>query len=545
MPALFVWLDDGPAHSKAAVMEDGLSQAAAQSAAALSGGTADAHDHMILALARARSGALGEAEALMDKAMALEPRNPSILVGLAMLRRQQGRLRDAALACDAAIALAPGYADAWRERAGVLAAGGSMAASRQSYAEAARLAPADAAAHAGLAALDAREGAAQAAAEHARRALALDPTNAVAAGALASAFLATGGAENVPPLLEPLLPGLSNPSSDSVLVKSLLGDAFHRLKQFDRAFTCYAASKKDFAAANAVADGEHLTHRAFVEAIDAGLHALDTQDWPRTSGDQPPEAVPHHVFLIGYPRSGTTLAENVLASLPGVAALEERPTLVEADRAYLAGDRASIISGLAQFGALDEAGLAHFRGAYWRKVRASGVPADCTGFVDMDPLKGTRLPLIARLFPNARILIMRRDPRDIVWSCFRTNFAMASGTLEYTTLERAALHYDAMMKLTELALEKLPLATQIVPYHELVGDFEVTTRAICAFAGLEWSEAVHRFNRTAERRGVSTASAAQVRRGLYDGTRQWEPYAQWIEPVLPILAPWIEKFGYG
>jgi hypothetical protein len=140
---------------------------------------------------------------------------------------------------------------------------------------------------------------------------------------------------------------------------------------------------------------------------------------------------------------------------------------------------------------------------------------------------------------------MRRDPRDIVWSCFRTNFAMTSGTLEYTSIERAARHYDAMMRLTELALEKLPINAHIVPYQALVQEFEATTRAICTFAGLTWDEAVRGFDRTAERRGVSTASAAQVRRGLFDGTRQWEPYARWIEPAMPILEPWLRKFGYA
>jgi hypothetical protein len=154
------------------------------------------------------------------------------------------------------------------------------------------------------------------------------------------------------------------------------------------------------------------------------------------------------------------------------------------------------------------------------------------------------LPFIARLFPDARILVMRRDPRDVVWSCFRTNFAMSSGTLEYTSLERTALHYDALMRLTELALQRLPVNAHFVQYHRLVQDFETETKAMCAFVGLEWSEAVRDFDRTATKRGVSTASVAQVNRGLYDGTRQWEPYAQYLEPVLPILEPWLVKFGY-
>jgi Sulfotransferase family len=132
----------------------------------------------------------------------------------------------------------------------------------------------------------------------------------------------------------------------------------------------------------------------------------------------------------------------------------------------------------------------------------------------------------------------------VVWSCFRTNFAMSSGTLEYTSLERTARHYDAVMRLTERVVEALSLDVHIVHYHRLVQDFDAETQAMCTFAGLEWTDAVRNFDRTASQRGVSTASVAQVNQGLYDGTRQWEPYAQYLEPMMPILQPWLHKFGY-
>ena len=174
-----------------------------------------------------------------------------------------------------------------------------------------------------------------------------------------------------------------------------------------------------------------------------------------------------------------------------------------------------------------------------------GLVAAGQTFVDMDPLKATRLPLIARLFPEARILIMRRDPRDVVLSCFRNSFALTSAALEFTSLERTARHYDAMMRLIEAARERLPLAFHEVDYHAMVRDFDGTTRALCAFLDLPWNESLRRFDRTARERGVATASASQVRRGLYDGRGQWEPFARYIEPVLPILQPWIDKFGYA
>lgn len=526
------------------VISSELEAAAALSQTALARGTGDAYDHAIVALVHSARGEFDKADALFQRALALEPGNPSTLTSLAIHYRNQDRYREAVLACDEAIRLYPEYADAWLERGAILAAGGSSEIARDSFARAAQLAPQNPAAHAGLASLAAREGDADQAREHAKRALAIDPTHAVATNALAGAELRSGAPEKARQLLEQLLPRLSYPSLERSFAHSQMGDVCHRQSDHDGAFRHFSASNADFAAIHEHRSSGNLDNRAFVEALLAGLDSLPKDAWHKTHDDQPSHAARRHIFLTGYPRSGTTLVENILASLPGVAALEERPTLYDADIEFIAGNAIQIAEGLKRFSELDADGLARYRKAYWDKVVASAVPAASPCFVDMDPLKATRLPFIARLFPEARILVMRRDPRDVVWSCFRTNFAMSSGTLEYTSLERTALHYDALMRLTELAVQRLPLRVHYVQYHKLVQDFDAETQRMCAFAGLEWTEAVREFDRTATRRGVSTASVAQVNRGLYDGTRQWEPYARYLEPVMPILQPWLIKFGY-
>ena len=102
-----------------------------------------------------------------------------------------------------------------------------------------------------------------------------------------------------------------------------------------------------------------------------------------------------------------------------------------------------------------------------------------------------------------------------------------------------------MMRLIALALDRLPLNVFELDYHRLVRQFEPTTQALCLFVGIPWSEAVRRFDKTAQARGVSTASASQVRKGLYDGSGQWRPYAAQFEPLMPLLQPWIERFGYA
>lgn len=486
------------------------------------------------------AGDHARATALFDTLLREPLVDPLALVGMASLLRQQGRLRDAVLHCDAALRSDPRCAEAWLERAFVLNAGGSMAAATASYEQVLALEPANAPAHAGLAALAARDGLADRARHHAQAALAEEPDNAIAAAALATVELEQGNAAAARDLLAPRAAPPAPLSPERIQLLTTYGDALARCGEPDAAYAVYTKAQTDFARLHEPPAGSRETHRALIERITAELAAADRAAWAQPPPPEPAGAAAGHVFLLGYPRSGTTLVENVLASLPQVMALEERPTLVEADRAFLAEP-----GGITRLAGLDPAALASPAQAYWDHVRAAGIDPTGQTFVDMDPLKATRLPLIARLFPQARMLVMRRDPRDVVLSCFRTSFALTSAALEFTSLERTAWHYDAMMRLIELARDRLPLAFHEVDYHRLVRDFDGTTRAMCAFLDLPWDESLRRFDRTAQDRGVATASASQVRRGLYDGRGQWEPFARHFEPVLPILQPWIEKFGYA
>ncbi|WP_421836447.1 tetratricopeptide repeat-containing sulfotransferase family protein [Novosphingobium sp.] len=522
-------------------MSEDLETAARAAAAALGAGRGTAADCTTLGWYRAVSGDQAGALALFERALQMNPREVEAMVGLAGLHRAAGRLRDAALRCDAALAIAPGYAEAWLERAFVMAAGGVMDEAKRCYVEVIALAPTHAgqraAAHAGLAAIAARDGEAEAGRHHARAALTDDPANTAAITALATIELEAGEAQAARRLVEPALARMPEPSPERMELLHALGDACNRLRDPAAAFAAYARAKQDFAVIHAATFAGRPPHREFIEGVAAGLAAMDLSGRPVGA---PPPPNPH-IFVLGYPRSGNTLLENVLASLPGTAAIEEMPTLREADLAFLAEP-----DGLPRFAALDEAALAPYRSAYWQRAgQALGRDPAGTTLVDMDPLKSIRLPLIARLFPAAKVLLVRRDPRDVVWSCFRTSFALSNAAMDFTTLEGAARHYDALMRLTELALARLPLSVLEVPYHRMVQDFDVMTREICQFVGLAWTDDLRRFDRTARARGVSTASARQVRRGLFDGTRQWEPYGEYLAPVMPILQPWIEKLGYA
>ncbi len=154
--------------------------------------------------------------------------------------------------------------------------------------------------------------------------------------------------------------------------------------------------------------------------------------------------------------------------------------------------------------------------------------------------------MVAKLFPEAKILIARRDPRDVVISSFRHRFIFNVLTSALTNLASAADFYDALMTLTERYRTELPLATHAHRHEDLVADFDDVVRDICRFIGLDWTEAMRDFAETARRRDIRTPSADQVRRGLSnEGLGRWRRYGAAIDPVLPRLAPWIARFGYA
>jgi hypothetical protein len=195
---------------------------------------------------------------------------------------------------------------------------------------------------------------------------------------------------------------------------------------------------------------------------------------------------------------------------------------------------------------IDAAEADRERQDYWSKVRSFGVEPAGRVFIDKMPLASIALPLIAKLFPDALILFARRDPRDVVLSCFRRRFGMNPSMYQLLTLDGAAAYYDSVMRLAEIYRDLLPLREHVVRYESLVEDFEATSRATCEFLGLEWDQKLTEFAAQARSRGISTPSAAQVARGLNrDGAGVWRRYREQLAPVLPLLERWVRRFGYG
>jgi Tfp pilus assembly protein PilF len=501
-------------------------------------------DPMVLNLAawrREEAGDYAGAHRLLEKALELAPGDVAVLGAIGAVLRKESRLDEALAVLDQVVAAEPRHAAAWLERGYTLEALRDETDAARNYSRALAIDPNLAPALGKLADIAAKKGDRDSARHQAARALAIDPANPSATFALATMEIEDRAGAQAAERLEALL-RTSLKADDRTRALTLLGDALDREDRCAEAFAAWQEAQRTFRAAWAplLEPGpERPSHRSFIEKIEQQVEAAP----PMAKPSPPPPvaaAAAHHVFLLGYPRSGTTLVENILASAPGVAALEEQDTLADTNETLVAND-----GTMPDLDAIEPALLTKLRAGYWARV--SRMAGDVSGrtFVDMNPFNGIKLPVIARLFPEARILLMRRDPRDVVLSCFRINFTPSPGTYAFSDLDEAARHYDALMRLIELCRERLPLAFHEVRYDRLVADFDATVRAMADFIGLEWTDAFRRFDRTAKTRGVRTASATQVRRGLYDGGGRWRRYAEQMAPVLPILTPWAERFGFA
>jgi hypothetical protein len=268
----------------------------------------------------------------------------------------------------------------------------------------------------------------------------------------------------------------------------------------------------------------------------------DPADWAVEPVESPPDAVAPaaHVFMVGFPRSGTTLLEQVLGSHPAVVTSNEKPTLDDATRAFLRtpGD-------VARLAAMRSAGLKQHRDAYWQRVREHGITVAGRVFIDKQPYYTLQLPLILRLFPAAKIVFSVRDPRDVVLSCFRRRFLMSAPNFQFLTLAGTARFYDATMRLAEIYRARLPLDILQLRHEDLVANFEERVRETCDFVGLTWQDSMRDFAARARTQSITTPSSVQVIQGLNrEGIGHWRRYREEMAPVLPILQPWVKRFDY-
>jgi Putative Zn-dependent protease, contains TPR repeats len=475
-----------------------------------------------------------EAEPLLRQASAESPSIAKYHSSLGNALRGLHRLEDAEMCYRRALALDPGFTDARVNLAKLLHA---VQGSDEAIAEYRRVLhdrPDDLDVLASLAFLLESSGQRDAALQTAQQGLALAPTHPAMNLVAAICERSNGQPEQALQRLQAISPaGLdARLAATFHYERGLLHDRFG---QTDDAWADFVAAND--LQARSVPDGE-VDKRRYTAELDR-LARTDFA-WlrdctPLADGLRAP------VVLVGFPRSGTTLLDQILDSHAAIQTLEEKPIVnrLEDDIARMTGNAPDALA------ALRDDQIAALRQRYFAYVADFIDLQPGALLIDKFPLNLTRIPTILRLFPDARFILALRHPCDCVLSCFMHLFAPNDAMANFYTLADSAALYDRVMRLWQCWAPML--RQHRVHYERLVDDLPGEIKPLLDFLNVEWNERMARPHEHALQRGaINTPSYSQVVQPIYRrAAGRWQRYREQFAPVMPTLQPHIEYFGYG
>lgn len=414
-----------------------------------------------------------------------------------------------------------------------------LAAADFHFARLEALLPGKAAPLAARAAVAVRRGDHAAARDYSNRAITAEPGNAVAALARARVALETGDAADAVARASALLDQAGAEGDAAVGILGLRADARDAAGDPTGAFADYLARNElvrrrtgPLLAQQKLERRVDQVRRLRRDVVQGAVIA------PVALTHREPAAPAAHMFVLGFPRSGTTLLEKALAGHDAIRTLPEIDCLARVAGGLLEK------AGADRPAKLSEADIAGLRRAYFELVAVEVGPLPGTVLVDKLPLHSVALPLIARLFPDATLVLSLRDPRDVILSCLRRRFQMNAAMFELLRPADAINYYEAVMELVEACRTHLPVTLHEVRHEALVADLEGEVRRLLALVGLEWQPAIADFAGRAAAR-ARTPSDIQLTRGLNaEGVGQWQRYAEPLAPWLPRLRRWVTRWGY-
>jgi tetratricopeptide (TPR) repeat protein len=274
------------------------------------------------------------------------------------------------------------------------------------------------------------------------------------------------------------------------------------------------------------------------------IHAyLDTHErlsWPEFHAD--PQQ-PKQVFLLGFMRSGTTLMDTILETDPRITVLEEELPIhnVVNEVTKLPGGYPACLEQLT----IQQ--VESLRCQYWDEVAAltGPLPGDII-VLDKQPLLAPHVGLAHILFPEARFIFALRHPCDVVMSSFMQPFGRNAFHANFTTLEQSAEVYSLVMDMWLAYQQQFDLEIHTLRYEALIHDKQQTLATVFDFLGLENAQIdIDHVSHAKERGRIYTPSYHQVVQPLYtDAMERWRRYRAYFDVALPILQPYIERFGY-
>jgi tetratricopeptide (TPR) repeat protein len=377
------------------------------------------------------------------------------------------------------------------------------------------------------------------------QALRLNPAGALARLVGARLDRLSGRTEAAERRLRPLL-AQSDRDSWSTRIRGWyeLGAVLDAQGRYDEAMAAFLEAKAMILpnAANYIA-AQKLVHSR-LKIVAEKLNAQTVGRWMAREAASEPSC--RLALLCGHPRSGTTLLEQVLDSHPDFVSAEE--TTIFLRESYMSLLRGSPPEAL-MTEVLDSASPAALRQARQNyadcMAKFLGRPPNGRILIDKNPSLTGLVPGFIRVFPEAKLLVALRDPRDVCLSCFMQPLPLGQGSSMFLTLEGACQEYASTMGLWKAAAPCLGNAFLEVRYEDVVADLEAVSRRALAFLGAAWDQRVLRFDEHARTRLVRSPTYAAVAKPISKGAiGRWRNYQKHLEPWLETLAPFIKAFGY-
>jgi tetratricopeptide (TPR) repeat protein len=301
----------------------------------------------------------------------------------------------------------------------------------------------------------------------------------------------------------------------------------------------------------------HAAHRSQIDLLRMTAPALvargapnmfitrfgcDPEDIAAWNGSTSPPLEASPVFIVAFPRSGTTLLELTLDSHPQLKSMDEQPFIQNAldDMVAAGASYPERLSGLSA------AQLDQVRAEYWERVRRKVTLQPGQRLIDKNPLNILRLPVIRRLFPNAPVILAIRHPCDVILSCYMQHFRAPDFAILCSDFQALAVGFRRTFDFWYEQKELLQPRSKELRYETFTRRFQEQVREILAFLALPWDDAVLRPQETAlDKKFISTPSYSQVIQPVSSSAvGRWHSYEKEMAQVLPIIEPYLELWGY-
>ena len=326
--------------------------------------------------------------------------------------------------------------------------------------------------------------------------------------------------------------------SQNINKHSLLAKSYDQTSNFEKAYNHFKINNQLMNESY----GKGVNEKSFIELVTQRINFFKNFNINRWKQHQLKDEFFQPIFLIGFPRSGTTLLDTILRTNKSIEIIEEKPVL----RNFLRNLDIKIKNNFNHLDNLDKKFIQNMQNFYFEEREQYLENKKTKIVIDKMPLNIIYIAEILRFFPNAKFIFALRNPYDSVLSCFMQQFELNPAMKNFTSLESSVILYDLVMKLWTIYRDVFSINCHFIKYEDLVTDFEKTTKEIFKFLKIDWSDNTKNFYMTAKKRlNISTPSYNQITSPLYSRSiGRWKNYEKEFKGLKNILDPWLDEFNY-